>query len=107
MKDDEALMALGIFFIGLALLIFVGAVVALIYYIIVSIELEIRYQRYRNIARDHFDQVLYRAGYTDDVDRVFEALFPGIELGGSYTHPGYRTGILFGKEYIDDVDDIA
>jgi hypothetical protein len=104
MQLDDFFASLGLFFIGLAILLVVGTIVALIYYIIVTIELETRFRRYRNIALEHFDQILYRAGYSDDIDRIFEAWFPGINVSGDYTHPGYRTGIFFGKEHVDDAD---
>lgn len=104
MRFDDALTSLGLFFIGLAILIVVGTVAALIYYIVVTIELETRFRRYHKIALGHFDQVLSRVGHTDDVDRIFEAWFPGVNVSGDYTHPGYRTGIYFGKEHLEETD---
>ena len=103
MRADDLFAALGLFFLGLAILIIVGTIAALIYYIVVTIELEVRFSRYRKIALEHFDQVLYRRGYSNDVDRIFEAWFPGLDMAsGGYTHPGWRSGILFGKEHLDD-----
>lgn len=102
--NDDAIGALGIFFIGLAILLVVGTIVALIWFIIATIAMEIRFQNYRRQAEEHFDRLLKEEGALDDVESTLNAMYPGIAVGQThYANTGeFVSGVLFGREQPED-----
>jgi hypothetical protein len=104
MNRNDALEAIGIFMIGLAILLAVGTVVALIWYVVATLAMEMRYRRYREQAEERFDYILKHEGVLDDIDSVLHAMFPGITVGQTnYQNAAeFTAGVLFGREHRED-----
>ena len=105
MKNNDGLEALGILFIGLAVLLVVGVVVALIWYMVATAAMEIRYQRYRKQAEKQFDYILKQEGVIDDVESLLRSLYPDVPISQTdYQNMGqFVAGTLFGRKRKEDV----
>src|SRR5947209_7406048 len=81
--SSDDLDSLGMLLIGLALLIFVGVIAALVWYAITAIVIIVRYHIYAQRLKERYQQVEADLGNGYDTNDVFRRIFgEGIDLTG-------------------------
>ena len=74
MNDDDVIAAVGIFLVGLALLIFVSVVAAVVWFIVAAVAEHYRREHLTKKAEESFDRIASEEGVDLPVDDVVQAM---------------------------------
>jgi hypothetical protein len=100
MNDDDVIAAVGIFLIGLALLIFVSVVAAFVWFVVAAIAEYYRREHLTKKAEESFDRIASEVGVDLPVDDVVQAMVgAGLDSPSSGVYDDYLDlleGVLMG-----------